>query len=524
MKRYSFAKSIGMSWHWMIQVLFRPFNLKKWIMLGIIILLAGQLGGSFNFSWGAGQKDNKLDEILSVFLKKAPCINRLPVDTAPSFGIFGIGDDKKASTREKAPPVDYKRKFRDFFRKKAGKFTITAAIGVPYLLFVMFLIILWVWVKSGFSFVFIDSVIKNDASLNAPFHKYLPQSNSFFRWSLCYSFIVLFTLGAITYAPIRQLIQEGALTRTPVDVALILSIVALYIPILVVCVVIFGLITMFIWDFVLPIMYKKRCGILQALSIFAKLFTRNIGQMLLYLLVKLGVAILALAAGIVLTILALIFVIVIGGVLVLTGLFLISIIPGLFKVIMVVILLIIGVPLLVFLGFLFNLFYLPILIFFRVFPVHVLGSLDEDLDIFAPKSADELIRAEDDEKYNKSMRMVWFAVLAPGITAMVGVILVIAVPRLLGIKIKGLSNIPLIDNRRKTGIKGLAEDIPKLIEIPKIIPKLQGDIVIVHLTNGSSFEAVIESETEDNIAFKIEGGTVVYPKNEVSSIEDKEEK
>src|SRR4030042_3834958 len=44
MKKHSYGKLIRMSWDWTCEVLFRPFNLKKWIMLGIILTLAGQLG------------------------------------------------------------------------------------------------------------------------------------------------------------------------------------------------------------------------------------------------------------------------------------------------------------------------------------------------------------------------------------------------------------------------------------------------------------------------------------------------
>jgi len=517
MKRHSYAKIIGVSWNWMTTMLFRPFNRKKWIMLGIIILLAGQMGLNFNFNWK--RDEGGFDDLLKKYGKKVPFINRQPQRPevysprlGTHFGLFGLGEKKSPDQPGfRAKVSDFKQKMKDFSHKH-GKVAMVIAIAIPYIIFIIFLIVLWIWIKAGFSFVFIESVVKNDASLTVPFHKYRPQADSYFKWSLAYGAVVFLVSGMVLFVPLRQLIQDGVFTKTPIDLALIISATVFYVPILLLFAFLFGLIATFMWDFVLPIMHKRRCGITQAISIFLHILKSNVVEMLLYLLVKIGLAILAIFAAIALTVLGLIFVIVFGGLLVVAGYFLFLICHPVVKTIII---LLVGLPALGFLGFLFNLFYLPIPLFFRIFPICVLGSIDESLDLFAPKTADELIREEDDDKYDKSMGIVWLAVLAPWIAVFIGAVLFTSIPKMLDIKLK----MPRIMIKSEEGGILTGTDMPVIPKFPKRESKLKGDVVIVYLKNGNTFEAVIATESEDNIAFNVEGGTVVYPRDEILRIE-----
>ena len=66
-KKYSFLKMIGLSLDTTVTILFRPFRLKMWIMLGLIVFLAGQLGGgnlnlSTKFNTGGEHKIRKVFE------------------------------------------------------------------------------------------------------------------------------------------------------------------------------------------------------------------------------------------------------------------------------------------------------------------------------------------------------------------------------------------------------------------------------------------------------------------------------
>lgn len=513
MKKHSYGKLISMSWNWMIEILIRPFSLKKWIILGIIILLAGQMGFNFNI---VGKKGN-LDGIIDKFKKNAPVTNLAPSQVESPFAVPEGGEE--ASLFKNIPSVsDIISKLSDFFKSPAAR-RLIFALAIFLFLLVGFIIILWIWVRANFSFVFIDSVVRNDASLRIPFHRNKPQGNSYFWWSLIYNIIVLLVFGAIISIPAMQLIRSGAFTSgTPIDVAKILSIILPYVPLLIVTGILFLLITLFVIDFVLPIMYKKKIGIMKAWTVFLGIFKHNIGDILLYFLVKIGLNILALIVTVLIMIVGLIVLMVIGAIVALLGYLIYIATPAVAKGVVLVILILFGIPIYAFLGFLFNILFIPIPIFFRIFSIHFLGSIDESLDFFVTKTTEEVMLEESDEKYNKSMALVWVAVLSPILVAILGIILAVAIPNF--VKVKGWP------------FKKGEWEIDKILPLDKIemppIPGLSkeaepaGEPVTVYLKNGNVFKAKLIGESEKNVAFRIDGGTVVYPRSDILRIEKEE--
>jgi len=515
MKRHSYGQLIGMSWQWMSQILFRPFSLKKWIMLGIIILLAGQMGG-FNFN-ASGDKSG-FEKFINTVGKKASVTDKEPAPLeAPIIlkapNITGKTVDVSVLNGV-VPRLGAALQMPSFNKNPRQVILIILVVGV-IILFVSVFILLWMWVNANFSFVFIDSIMRNDASLRTPFHRNKARGNSYFRWNIVFSSIALLTFGVIISLPIIKLIKARIFTgAAPINAARIFSILMPYVPVLLAAGIIFFLISFFTWHFVLPIMYKKKIGILSAWAIFLRLFRRNIGNILLYLLVKFGLTILALIAVIILAILGIMALLIIIGLLGLLGWLIYTITPCGAKHFILVLLIIIGIPILGFLGFLFNLVFIPIAIFFRIFSIYVLGNMDESLDLFAAKTLEEIEAEGDDGKYKKSMALVWFTVLAPVLVAIIALLLAIAIPNLLkaggGALQKWQSGIKEIWPFKKTSSEpdSLSDEIA-----------LPGKIVTVYLKNGNSFKAVIESETEYNISFRIKGGTFILPRSDILRIE-----
>lgn len=508
MKKHSYGKLIGMSFNWMAEILFRPFNLKKWIMFAVITILAGQLGGGFNFNLG-GNRDN-LDKIIRAVRGASSVSNNTDSQTEPAAGPDLFGALREA--KKLIPRPEIGKKISDLF-KDPKKISAIVFLIVPFILLLLLVIIIWMWVKANFSMVFIDSVVRNDASLRVPFHKNKPQGKSFFLWSMAFSAIVILVLGSIIYCPIAQLIKAGAFQKQPIDPAQIISVLIYYLPFLIASIVLFGLISVLVYDFVLPIMYKKKTGILEAWVIFFDILRKNLGEIFLYLLVKIGLAILAVIASIIIAILGIIALIVIGGIVVLLGFLIYFITPAAAKGPVLAVLVVAGIPAFAYLGFLFNVLFIPIPVFFRIFSVYVLSSIDESLDLFTTKTPEEIMLEGNVEKYRKSMRLVWFAVFSPFLIAVFAIVLAVAISSVMGIKLQS-----------KKGPRGLSslKDIPEAISsLSKKADELEGDVMIIYLKNGNSFEAVIMSESDDNIAFKIKGGTVVYPRSDILRIENK---
>ena len=210
MKKYSYGRLIQMSWKRTAEILLKPFSLKKWIMLSIIVLLAGQVSG-FNFNINGnrndfekmfGQAQNDPEKISGQASKIAP-VERIIPDDLSMQGIRSLlipSDPKKA-------------------------IFLLMIIG-SVLLLLGLLLFLWMWVQANFSFVFIESVVKNDASFRVPFHKNKPQGNSYLMWNIFFSSAAILLLSVIIIPPVVTIVKSGMLTgRTALEIARIFSII-----------------------------------------------------------------------------------------------------------------------------------------------------------------------------------------------------------------------------------------------------------------------------------------------------------
>ncbi|MDD5681045.1 MAG: hypothetical protein PHI59_07370 [Candidatus Omnitrophica bacterium] len=481
MKKYSYSRLIRMSWDRTAAILFRPFKFKKWIMLGVIVMLAGQMGGlNFNFS------GNKSDfaKIASQFAKKMPP-PAATTETAPA----DVTVPKDLSMQSiRSLPV-----FSD--PKKSGLLILIVG-GVLFLLgSVLFMLM---WVKANFAFVFIESVVKDDASFRVPFHRNKPQGNSYLMWNILFSVVVILTLCAITVPPLVNILKSGMLSgKTAFDIAKIFAIISPYIPVFIMSIFVLVLVSLIVVDFILPIMYRKKTCIVKAWSVFGGLLQKNLSDIVLYFLVKLGLAVLTILISVVLVILGVILFLLAGGIAWLLGWLVYLITPQAVKATMIVVLIVAGVCILVSLVILFSLVFLPIPVFFRLFSMYVLGSMDESLDVFAP-NVSEMAQAEDDEQYKKSMALVWLAVLSPVIILVLALLTAIAIPNFLNARQK-------------------AQPSAEKTDRDKSVPKNKR--VTVHLKNGNSFKASIERESGNNISFAIDGGSFTLPRSDVLRIE-----
>jgi hypothetical protein len=477
-------------------------------MFAIIIILAGQMGGGFNFNIGGKKAD--FGKIIDTLRQKMPLTTE-----APPLPETSISHEKRiaAPSKDITSQIDVTSNSAPFFANTKAM-VLFAVIVIPVLLFAGLIILLWMWVGANFSFVFIDSIMRNDASLRIPFHRNKPQGNSYFKWNIVFSSVVLLTFGVIILHLIARLVKVGIFAaKPPINTAQILPMVLRYVPVLLAAGIFFYLIAIFTIDFVLPVMYKRKINILKAWGIFFGIAKRNIGEILLYLLIKIGLSILALIAAVILTIIGIIAFLLIGGLLYLLGWFVYNMTPNTAKTTVLIFLILAGIPALGFLGLLFSLLFLPIPIFFRIFPIYVLGSIDGSLDLFAAKAPEEIVAEGGDEKYKKSMALVWFTVLAPALVALLGMLLAIAVPNIMKAKKEG--RLPWIEKILPF------KKMPALISAPKKALAPRGKAVTVYLKNGNSFEAEIDSETENNIGFRIEGGTFILPRSDILRMEKK---
>lgn len=308
----TFGDIISASWEWTKTVLFRPFKFKKWIFLCIIAMLAVEFSGcNLNLNYPAEKS-------------KASIIQR------PDWLIPLI--------------------------------IALAIIGLV-------LTILFLWLYSRFSFIFLSSIIRNDASIKGPFKENKREGNSFFKWN------ILFLLAVIIISLTMLFIFISG-----VKISILSAI--LWIFILFLLVVFSIIINVTAHDLVLPIMYKDRTGIIKGWqTLLGKIKSEKL-NFTKYLLIKLGLRILAnIASGLFSMVVFFALLIQLG----IIGSLLYSVsftLPEVIKLGYYILLIVLGVISFIAIIFIINLILLPIPVYFRTYSLKFLARLDEKYDLF----------------------------------------------------------------------------------------------------------------------------------------------
>jgi len=238
------------------QMLFRPFDLGKWITIGFCAWLAmlGESGGGFGGNYGGNSGANH-------------------------------GGSSSGNAGES---------FRHGF-EQARHYTlenlywiVPVVVVVVVVLLAFWLLILWL--SSRGKFMFLHCVALDRAEVSEPWTKFSSEANSLLIFR-----IVLGLLGLLTMAPclifIAVAIIRMVLLGEPNVAAIVMA--AGLLLLLIVLAIGFALIHKFTVDFVVPVMYLRGGTCLAAWREFAALLAAHPGTFILYLLfqIVLGIAI-----------------------------------------------------------------------------------------------------------------------------------------------------------------------------------------------------------------------------------------
>ena len=237
------------------RMLFKPFEWRKWFVLGFCAWLAnlGE-GGGPNFNLGGGGRGG------------------------PSGGGPGPFD----------PVLDW------------GREHVGLVILVAVAAFIVFLAIglVVVWLSSRGKFMFLDGVVRNRGAVVEPWHRFRTPGNSLFGFRVVFGLaalaVVLLIAGAgLAIAwPDIQAERFGAMA-----VAGILAGALLMTP----AIVVLGLVAALLEDFVVPVMYLRGVRMLAAWGIlWREILPGNFWKIVLFYLMRivlgLGIAVVAIVA------------------------------------------------------------------------------------------------------------------------------------------------------------------------------------------------------------------------------------
>jgi hypothetical protein len=230
----------GAAFEWMKAMLFRPFDLVRWLTIAFAAFLSGSWGNGLNFRW-----------------------NR-----------WSGGDWK------------YRMHRHGDFSDGTIPAWLIALIVIGVLLAIV-LVFVWMWVTARGRFIFTDCVVKNRAAIAEPWREYRREGNSYFLFSL----VVGFGIGFLTALLILAIVVPLGLFSHKHDAAanfgLALVPLISFGFIFVVFILLFSLIS----HFMVPIMYRRRCLAREAFVDVTKLIFHNPAPFVLFVLFGIALAI-----------------------------------------------------------------------------------------------------------------------------------------------------------------------------------------------------------------------------------------
>ncbi|MCP5103959.1 MAG: hypothetical protein GY950_11300 [bacterium] len=237
----------------------KPFDLNKWFVVGFTAFLAGLLEGPGG-GGGGGPR----------------------------------GGGRHFDSGEFNEFLGFPGKAWDWLTAHPG-WLIVIAVGLAIIIAV---VITLTWLSSRGQFMFLDNVVYDRAEVRKPWHEFKNEGNSLCLWRLgfgliCFLIIILYVVFSFTSI---AGVYEGD-RYAPFPVGLVVGLGLLFVAL----VIAMAYISLFLTNFVVPIMYKYRVTATEAWGRFLALFKEHPFHFIFYglflLVVMILVGIIILAAG-----------------------------------------------------------------------------------------------------------------------------------------------------------------------------------------------------------------------------------
>jgi len=225
-------KPFGQAFELMKKILFQPFDLGKWCVIGFAAFLASLSGGS-SYSFNP-------------------------------FSRWSAREDRKAIAES----------FGDLGHVAQMEWWVVALIVIGGLI-IMALALVFMWLGARGRFIFTDCIVCNRGAIVVPWKEFRVQGNSFFLFSLLVMLCILVVVVLVALALFLPLVPRGSGAQIGLGFWIALGLFVF----LILCLA-FG--WALVSQLMIPIMYRQRCLARQAFSQSVGLITTHPGPMLLY--------------------------------------------------------------------------------------------------------------------------------------------------------------------------------------------------------------------------------------------------
>jgi hypothetical protein len=258
----NFTRAFDSAWERTLVILFRPFDLGKWLTIGFSAFLAGFLqgGNGFNSSFNTNG------------------FNKTNASQMPNFSMHGFNSGVSQA----------------FSGLQMGMIVF---IGVVVFVLVMVFIVLLYWLGARGQFLFLDNIVRNRGAIAWPWKYYARQGNSLFVLYLIFFGIVLAVILPILIVGVVMAIPLFQHHRWPQG-GEIAGFVVLGFIYLAICIVI-GSILFIFREFGVPLMFRHGWMAWEAFRESMNLFKRHFGSVAIFILLRIALAIALAIAGII---------------------------------------------------------------------------------------------------------------------------------------------------------------------------------------------------------------------------------
>jgi hypothetical protein len=370
----SFGLIIKESFDWMVRVLFKTFNLKKWIALTFIAIMAGYLSFNLNMNMGGNDRGNNA-------LRSCPS----GAVILSSLGVVEAGEGREIEPPLlEQEPVESQTTISSCpnFLNDSSDYIILWIVGAC----VLIIMVLFTWLSSRFRFIFIEDIIKNEGSIKLPWSNNVLLGNSLFKFYLIYTLIYLGILGAFIFRGYVSLKALGVFSENA-NVPF-LKILGSILPLAGFCILFIllaAVIYFFVENMVMPIMYKKKQAFISSWREAGALLQKNTGNFIAFVFINFGLGIAAAIATGLILLFYLVIVIIAGGLIVLLAAGILGLLPLGLKLVVGFVFGLIAVIGLLCIYFVANMLLLPIAVFFRTLGLKFIAALDKSYNLFALK-------------------------------------------------------------------------------------------------------------------------------------------
>jgi hypothetical protein len=230
----------GAAFELMQKILFRPFDLKKWCLIGFAAFLSHLAGGGANFNYNS-KLGNWHSSMHTATRGATDSFNNMSVWVVP-FVVAGI-------------------------------------------VVVLCVIAVFLWLGARGRFMFTDCIVRNRGAVEEPWREYRHEANSLFLFSIVIAIIFLAIIAIAGIPLFLPLIMHGndAATGAPFFLG-----AGFFVLVILLIAIGWGLIS----QFMVPIMYRRRCSATEAFGATISLIGAHLGSFILYLLfmIVLGIA------------------------------------------------------------------------------------------------------------------------------------------------------------------------------------------------------------------------------------------